>query len=223
MSLPTYTRYPRAILWLVRGSEFIARPSGAEFETEVGSFYISKHVITNEQYEAFRPQHVRLPTALADDAPAVGVTFDDAQAYCAWYSEISKKQFRLPTEMEWEYACAGGSRARYPWGKTAQGFEAYAWMLENAQDRCQPVGLLEANEPGLHDMLGNVWEWTASMDMPFPVRENDGREAPNTTAPRVIRGGGFRESVYDSSSGVRDVEAPGCARDDLGFRIVRSL
>ncbi|MEE2751885.1 MAG: SUMF1/EgtB/PvdO family nonheme iron enzyme [Myxococcota bacterium] len=223
MSIPTYTKHERAVLWLVRGDEFSAGPEGAVFEYEVGSFYISKHVITNLQFESFRPGYVRSQTSLGADDPAVGVSFLDALAYCRWYSEVSQKHFRLPTEMEWEYACAYGSRKRYPWGNDSSGAAASAWTRENAEGHCQPVGLLEANKPGLHDMLGNVWEWTSSMDLGFPAQEEDGRDDLEQAAPRVIRGGGFQDSVGDLSCWVRQVVSQEESRGDLGFRIVRAL
>ena len=223
MSIPTYTKHERAVLWLVRGDEFPAGPQGADFEYEVSSFYISKHVITNLQFESFRPDYVRSQSSLGPADPAVGVSFTDALAYCRWYSEISQKYFRLPTEMEWEYACAYGSRKRYPWGDDAGQAAAYAWTRENAEGRCRPVGLLEANEPGLHDMLGNVWEWTSSMDIGFPAQEEDGRDELEDPGDRVIRGGGFQDAVAGLSCWVREALPQNAVRPDLGFRIVRSL
>ena len=223
MGIPTYTKVPRATLWLLRGSEFQAGPAGEEFQVEVGAFYISKHLITNAQFEAFRPDHARGETSPRDDGPVVNVGFADALAYCAWYSMISQKTFRLPTEMEWEYACGTGQRTRYPWGEETESAPRFAWTRENSEGTCQQVGSLEANEAGLHDMLGNVWEWTGSLDYPFPVRPGDGRDLLDATGLRVQRGGSFRDKIGTLSIGSRRSVGPESIRDDGGFRIVRSL
>jgi formylglycine-generating enzyme required for sulfatase activity len=223
MGIPTYTKVPRAILWLLRGDEFEAGPAGEGFWVEVGAFYISKHPVTNVQFEAFRPDHRRGETSPEDDGPVVNVGFADAVAYCAWYSEVSQKMFRLPTEMEWEYAAGSGERTRYPWGEDPERSNLFAWTLENAEGACSVVGLLEANEAGLHDMLGNMWEWTASLDLPFPVQEGDGRDAPELPGMRIQRGGGFRDAATSLSTGSRRAVEPECATDEAGFRIVRSL
>jgi formylglycine-generating enzyme required for sulfatase activity len=223
MGIPTYTKVPRATLWLLRGDLFEAGPAGEGFQVEVGAFYIAKHPITNVQFEAFAPDHVRGETSPADDGPVVNVGFADAAAYCAWYSGVSQKTFRLPTEMEWEYACGSGARTRYPWGENARDARGFAWTRENAEGACHVVGGLAANEAGLHDMLGNVWEWTASLNLPFPVREDDGRDEPGSAGPRIQRGGGFRDAIEDLSMGSRRAVAPESATDDVGFRIVRSL
>jgi len=223
MGIPTYTKVPRAILWLLRGDEFEAGPAGESFWVEVGAFYISKHPITNVQFEAFRPDHRRGETSPEDDGPVVNVEFADAVDYCAWYSEISQKTFRLPTEMEWEYACGSGERTRYPWGEDPERSSRFAWTLENAEGACRAVGLLEANAAGLHDMIGNMWEWTSSLDLPFPVQEDDGRDQSDAAGPRIQRGGGVRDVTAALSTGSRRPGVPETARDDVGFRIVRSL
>ena len=92
----SYTRYPRAILWLVRG------------DASVASFYLSKLPISNSQFEAFDATFERAANSAGDDDPAVNIGHDQALAYCAWYAEVSLKETRLPTEAEWKHACRGG-------------------------------------------------------------------------------------------------------------------
>jgi formylglycine-generating enzyme required for sulfatase activity len=196
---------------------------GPRHVVEVGSLYIARSPITNAQLEAFQPGRERAATSRGDDDPAVGVTFREALGYCEWYSRLSKKDFRLPTEAEWEYACRAGTTTRWPWGDDPAGAEAAAWDAENSGRRAHEVETLRANPAGLHDLIGNVWEWTSSLHRPYPVRPGDGRDALDVVGARVLRGGSFRSPREETGSAVRRAADEGLRADDVGFRIVRSL
>ena len=222
-----YTQVPRATLWLVEGDEFLMGSEepgeGPPFVIEVGSFYISKGVITNEQYAAFRPEHVRSPLASGDDDPAVGVSFVDAAAYCDWYAQLSRKRFRLPTEAEWEFACRGRTTSRCFFGNSQADADLFVWHRNNSGGHCHAIESAHANPMGLHEMLGNVWEWTASLYRPYPIVEGDGRDEREAPGPRMLRGGSFRSDLSEIGSAVRRAEDPEARHDDVGFRIVRAL
>ncbi len=222
-----YTRYPRTTLWLLRGEDFVmggdAPDEQPRFEAETRSFYIGKAPITNEEYEVFCPEHARCEASNCDDTPAVNLSFWDAQAYCRWYSEATGKDFRLPTELEWEFACRGDEPSRYFWGDDPGRGDRYCWDAETSRARAQPVEGLEANKHGLHDLLGNVWEWTASLYLPYPIRDGDGRDDSVASGDRVARGGSFRSPRSELSTAVRLPLAPDTRQDDLGFRILRLL
>jgi formylglycine-generating enzyme required for sulfatase activity len=160
-------------------------------------------------------QMPRQPEWYADQAhPVVNLTWDEAQAYCEWVGG------RLPTEAEWEYAARGGVGGRlFPWG---DGFadEANAISTGDA-DRWKntaPVGSLSPHGFGLHDMAGNVWEWTASQYLVAgdPTATKDGYDV------RVIRGGSWDSSRMR----LRSSERTGLSRQGrhnlyVGFRCVR--
>jgi formylglycine-generating enzyme required for sulfatase activity len=220
-----YTQTPRTTLWLLRGDIFRMGGLGAEprFEAEVAPFYISKSPITNQQYEAFAPTHGRGPTSQADDDPVVNVSWNEAAAYCRWYSALSRKSFRLPTEVEWEYACRGDHEGHYFWGDSVEAAEPYVWDAQNSDGRVHAIETRKANGHGLYDMLGNIWEWTTSLHQPYPATDDDGRDDLSATGPRVIRGGSFRTDRAEMGCHIRFAADPDDRRDDTGFRIMRLL
>ena len=226
MSNLPYTKYPRPCMWLVRGEDFIMGGGCSEqpsFEAEVGSFYISRACLSNEAFQAFRPDYIPHPNSPGPEDPAVGVSFEDATAYCNWWSEVSHKSFRLPTEIEWELACGGGRKERYPWGDSPEAGDAYAFSVENTEGGCPALEGLKPSDQGLFGMIGGVWEWTSTRLGDFPIRDQEARDSVLPAGDRVIRGGSFRESLADLGTRLRKGAPESLATDNLGFRIVRSL
>ena len=218
----------------VDGSTMILVPSGAavvgsdrgeanekpQRAVTVPAFYLSKHEITNRQWATFieaNPEwrrdrikqehhnsaylkHWGGGSCPLDKAahPVVFVSWFAARAYCKWAGG------RLPTEAEWEKACRAGSTTKYCFGDDESGLDGYAWSMSNADGSTQPVGALKANRLRLHDMHGNVWEWTSSIRKPYPYKSDDGREdLGDTQSPRVIRGGSWhvlKRSIFRSSA-----------------------
>jgi formylglycine-generating enzyme required for sulfatase activity len=222
-----YTKIPRAVLWLIRGSDFDVGGAGGDTEpahsVELGSFYISRGPISNEQFEAFMPGFSRDPTSPGNDDPAVGVSFIDASAYAAWYAELSSKAFRLPTEAEWEYAASAVGKHTYPWGDDPAPGVRFAWTKENGQGVCHPVDTPTPGKTGLYGMIGNVWEWTSSAYRAYPIVAGDGRDDATGDEPRVIRGGSHTQSIAELSCTRREAKDPDTRSPVIGFRIVRGL
>ncbi|HVS02542.1 MAG TPA: SUMF1/EgtB/PvdO family nonheme iron enzyme [Thermoanaerobaculia bacterium] len=221
-----YTRYPRPLLWLVPGGDLWieGQPGIAAQRVEIAPFYLSKLPVDNEQFEAFDPGFQRGAASAGDRDPAVGVSWEEAQAYCAWYAEIARKPIRLPDELEWEHACRAGNRARAFWGDDPEGAEEHAWDARNSGGRVPRLEAKRANEHGLYGVLGGVWEWTASPWRELPAAEvgrGDATLPPD--APRVLRGGSFRVDRAVLGCALRKAAAPGERFDDAGFRIARSL
>ena len=214
-----YTAYPRPILWLVPGGEVTV---GGDSDSALGRtmasvepFYLSKLPVTNEQLEAFEPGRVRAAAAPGDRDPAVGVSWDEAAAYCAWYAEVARKPIRLPGEVEWEHACRAGAAGRWFFGEEEAAAEAYVWHRGNSGAAVPPLDEKKANGFGLHSMLGGVWEWTASAA--------EAAAGSGEPARRILRGGSFREELGAISCARRRAEPPDARFEDAGFRIAKSL
>ena len=191
-------------------------------------FYLGVTEVTQGQYRAVTGQS---PSKFkgSDDLPVVGVSWNDAIAFCDKLSAREKGQlggarYRLPTEAEWEYACRGGSTTRYSFGDDAARLGEFAWYKGNSDGKTHPVGQKRPNAFGLFDMLGNVLEWCsdgyqgdfyARSPVENPVCPFEG------AASRVLRGGSWYDFPRDARSASRGRRAPGDRNDDLGFRAAR--
>jgi formylglycine-generating enzyme required for sulfatase activity len=156
----------------------------------------------------------------------MNVSWQDAQDYCKWLSHEIGKEYRLPTEAEWEYACRAGSDSVYFFGDDEKLLKKYAWYNNNAGRKTHPVGEKKANAWGLHDMHGNVWEWCqdwydnkyyAECHQQGVVRNPQG-SAKGTY--RVLRGGSFFLNPVDCRSVRRDLNHPEDRAHFIGFRVV---
>jgi formylglycine-generating enzyme required for sulfatase activity len=170
----------------------------------------------------------------------VCVSWDDAQAYASWLSKQTGKPYRLPSEAEWEYAARGGTTGSRYWADSSAAAACkFASVADNAfksvargmqsfpcadgYTYTAPVGRYSPNAYGLHDMLGNVWEWVEDC-------WNQGYAgAPNTAAPRstgtcevrVFRGGAWNSKPASVRAAYRDRDTRDERHENLGFRVVR--
>ena len=179
----------------------------------------------------------------SDAHPVVCVSWDDAQAYVRWLSGETGKSYRLLSESEWEYvARAGSSSSRY-WGNDPSDACRYAnvadrtakeehpdwpWMIHECRDGhvyTAPVGRYAANDFGLHDVLGNVWEWTADCwNDSYAGAPDDGRAwTRGECSRRVLRGGSWYVNPRNVRAAYRFRDGTGARNNDLGFRLARTF
>lgn len=168
------------------------------------------------------------------DHPVVHVSWNDAQAFCAWSGT------RLPTEAEWEHAARGGLAGhRFPWGDELEPGGAHRMNVFQGtfpgENTCAdgyagtaPVGSFPANGFGLHEVTGNVWEWTADWFDPGYYPRSPGRDpqGPERGTMRVMRGGSYLcHASYCNRYRVdsRSSNSPDASTGNLGFRVARDL
>ena len=194
-------------------------------------FCIDKYEVTNRQYDEFvrttghiRPKFREDGRYNSPDQPVVGVSWDDADAYCKWAGK------RLPTEAEWEKAARGGAEGRrFPWGdEGATGKAVFGQDMNTGSPSA--VGKYPPNGYGLYDMAGNVWEWCADWyDMEYyRVSPERNPQGPASGKDRVARGGSWIGSgiaeLYDDvlRCAFRRRHPPADKSDDFGFRCAMS-
>ncbi|MBI1387377.1 MAG: SUMF1/EgtB/PvdO family nonheme iron enzyme [bacterium] len=206
-------------------------------------FWIGKYEITNQQIRRFDPAHNSLkagPYNLNDDSyPAVNLTWNKAQAFCDWLTDNTDYTFSLPTEAEWEYACRAGTDTRRYWGDDADNDQACSLAnvadISSATDfggfrsrfPCDdgfpvtsPVGTFSANPYGLHDMLGNVWEWCADWYSAYPADAQVDPAGPERGKSKIIRGGSWQDGPAYVRASVRSAYQPDQVYAAIGFRVV---
>jgi len=153
-------------------------------------FYLGVYPVTQAQYKRVAKKNPSNFNFQGANRPVECVSWNDAVEFCRNISKMEGREYRLPTEAEWEYACRAGSTTEYCFGDDETRLGEYAWYEANSGRQTQDVGQKKPNDWGLHDMHGNVWEWTASPYAdPFDGSEMKGEGAP--AGFRVCRGGGW--------------------------------
>lgn len=214
----------------------------------VGDFSIGKYEVTNAQFCQFlnekgnqteaETEWVNLTSSYGSEKcriqaqgkgfvvekgyenyPIIYVNYYGARAYAQWLSSKTGKKYRLPSEAEWEYAARGGNKSK---GFTYSGSNTIgdvAWYSENSESKTHAVGGKIANELGLYDMSGNVWEWCNDWFKGYP---NSTGVSDYTGSDRVGRGGGWSGNAEDCRSTDRGDRTPTDRNDSLGFRLAIS-
>ncbi len=184
-------------------------------------FYMGRYEVSQGEWEAVMRNN---PSEFKGaDRPVDSVSWEEVQTFLAKLNErAGATLYRLPTEAEWEYAARAGSTTSRYWGDDSAAMERHAWFAGNSGKRSRPVGQLQANAWGLHDMLGNVWEWC--QDWYSPKTYANGKvtnpQGAAEGSSRVIRGGGWNSYASHIRSAYRFELNPAHRRRNLGLRLV---
>jgi len=187
---------------------------------------LSRHPVTNAEYRQYiggtradAPSHMNQPGFDRDDQPVVGVSWNDASAYCRWLAAQTGLPCRLPSDPEWEYAARGDRGGTlYPWGDDLSPDHA----CYDGLDGPAPVGNYAPNGFGLFDMVGNVWEWCLDRFNGVATRSH----AVNTptgrtpTDNRCLRGGSFlTDNPLNLRIAYRHEDPMDLRHECIGFRV----
>ena len=181
-------------------------------------FWMGKYEVTQAQWEAVMGSNPSHFTNCGGDCPVEGVSWEDVQEFIGKLNARSGgRPYRLPTEAEWEYAArAGTTEDRYG------DLDEIAWYRINSGRTTHPVGEKAANAWGLHDMLGNVWEWVQDWYGSYPGGSVTDPTGPGSGSGRVLRGGSWYINARYCRSASRNRISPGYRDNFLGFRLLRT-
>ncbi len=157
-----------------------------------------------------------------DSDPVACINWNDAQAYVRWVAQKTGKDYRLPSEAQWEYACRAGSIQSFCGSDNAESVAVYGRM---GGDNTQPVGTKQANAWGLYDMSGNLWEWTQDCwNGNYQGAPSDGSAwTTGTCRQRVLRGGSWSSYATSTRAALRGRDSTSSRDYYIGFRLARMV
>jgi formylglycine-generating enzyme required for sulfatase activity len=206
-----------------------------QHKVSVPDFMMGKYPITQAQWQ-FVAMLPKVKTDIepdpskfkGEDRPVEQVSWLDAVEFCRRLSVHTKREYRLPSEAEWEYACRAGTTTAYSFGDNTAELGEYAWYGENSDSQTHPVGQKQPNAFGLYDMHGNVWEWCADdwhesykgapKDGSVWIKDNKNYEDPETN--KLLRGGSWYFNALGCRSAYRYLNFARLRNLSFGFRVV---
>jgi formylglycine-generating enzyme required for sulfatase activity len=185
------------------------------------SFSMGKTEVTQGQWRALMGGNPSSFSNCGDNCPVERVSWEDAKQFVSRLSAKTGKTYRLPSEAEWEYACRAGGRHEYCGSDSADGV---SWNSGNSGSATHPVAGKQANAWGLHDMSGNVWEWTEDCwNQNYSDAPTDGMAwTAGNCSLRVVRGGSWDYSLQFLRSANRVRDSTAFRINLLGFRVART-
>lgn len=215
-------------------------------EVSLSDFWIGKYEVTNEEFVLFLQDKGNQEEGGAiwydpgsgkitegkegfevssgyEKHPATGISWYAARAYANWLGEKTGQTYRLPTEAEWEFAARGGTGSQGYRYAGSNDIAEVAWYLDNSNGTTHPIGDLKANELGIHDMSGNVWEWCSDWYGLYEREKGiiNNPKGPDQGGSRVLRGGSW--DLYGDYARVSyRVSYPGFRFNYIGFRLSRA-
>jgi formylglycine-generating enzyme required for sulfatase activity len=191
-------------------------------------FYLSETPVTRGEYnqcvKAGKCKAADTPSfTQTDNDPVVNVSYDDAVSYAGWLKALTGKDYRLPSETEWEYAARAGTQTARYWGDDFD--DRRGDTVPRARQATMPVKSFPPNKFGLYDMLGNVWQWTEDCWNDDYRGNQPTDERPRNTGgcwARVLRGGSWYSNAKLVRAAIRDRYNAGFRYAYTGFRVARN-
>lgn len=217
-------------------------------EVHIGPFALARYEATIGEWQECVAAHACADVVTDADRkrarnPVTGMTWDQAQDYVRWLSRRSGKEYRLPSEAEWEYAARAGGDTLFTWGDSsitaceyanvfdqigARAFPDWDWAADcqDGYDTTAPVGTYPPNAWGFYDLLGNVWEWVADCwhgDYTGAPADGSAWMGEAECRKHVNRGGGWGNNPRSMRISARDGDVTSGHSNALGFRVARKI
>ena len=189
--------------------------------TLTNDYYMGKYEVTQALWQAVmgsNPSEYK-----GDNLPVETVSWNDCQKFISKLNSLTGRMFRLPTEAEWEYAARGGKESRGYQYSGSSNISDVAWYDENSGSKTHPVGTKQANELGIYDMTGNVWEWCSDWYSSYSSSSQTNPTGSDRGSARVSRGGGWNCNASYCRLSVRFYYTPDFRLDILGLRLALSV
>ena len=189
-------------------------------QVTLSDYYIGKYEVTQAEWEAVMGKNP-VEYDKGDNRPVQNVSWDDCQDFINKLNSLTGLNFSLPTEAQWEYAARGGNKSRGYKYSGSNEINAVGWCNTNSGKDTHPVGTKQANELGLYDMSGNVWEWCNDWSGSYSSGSQTNPTGPARGSSRVIRGGSssWKGLARFCRVSHRDDSAPDVRDYDLGLRL----
>ena len=194
-------------------------------EVCVSDFNLGKYKVTQRQWEKIMGNNPSGNKECGPNCPVENVSWNVVQEFIKKLNTKSGKQFRLPTEAEWEYAArSGGKKEKWAGISDETALAEYAWYDKDGASSPRPVGLKKANGLGLYDMSGNVWEWCQDWynEGYYAASPKNNPPGPDTGSTRVLRGRIYNYDSRLTTVTFRASDDPAVDDSNNGFRLVLS-
>jgi len=201
-------------------SVFYSRETPAHTVT-LNDFYICKFEVTQGLWKEVMGSS---PSYFTDDdnLPVEQVSWDDCQTFIQRLNDSTGKNYRLPTEAEWEYAALGGSESKGYKYSGSDNIDDVAWYWENSEETTHSVGTKQPNELGIYDMSGNVWEWCSDLYDTYSSGSQNNPMGAEAGTNHVLRGGSWRNDANYCRVRNRFCDMPDAEYFNCGIRLVLS-
>jgi len=191
-----------------------------DHKVTVGGFYIGKYQVTQKEWLAIMVTDTPCGNHPDKELPMHVITWNQAQEYIMRLNATTDKNYRLPTEAEWEYAARGGNKSQGYKYSGSNNFDEVAWCVDNDFHFPYPVGTKKSNELEIYDMSGNVWEFCSDWYGSYTVNSQTNPQGPPTGTMRIIRGGSWATQAVYTRVSTRSSVTPGENIGNAGFRLV---
>ncbi len=188
---------------------------------ELDGFFISKYEVTQEQWLGIMGNN---PSSFNDcrQCPVEKVNYKDIEEFIQKLNQQTGKNYRLPTEAEWEYAARGGNQSQGYKYSGSNEINEVAWHKHNADGKTHPVGQKSPNELDIYDMSGNVWEWCSDWEGEYNSQQQINPQGSDTGIKRIGRGGSWVNVSQYARVSFRSTDIPKRRGSALGFRLASS-